>query len=113
MRLLSVFQLHSTPYHSQINGVIERSNATPKSMLKKLMAMKPAGWDRYLPAALFADREIPQEATGFAPFELMYGRIPKGPSQLYEACTGAVPNTELADAYGVCPRTEVYHAGNG
>ncbi|XP_076457318.1 uncharacterized protein LOC143291362 [Babylonia areolata] len=41
MRLLSVSQLHTTPYHPQTNGVVERFHGCLKSMLKKLMADKP------------------------------------------------------------------------
>ena len=48
-------------------------------------------------AALFAYKEITQEATSFAPFKLTYGRIPKGPSQMYRVWTGVVLNSELAD----------------
>ena len=33
-------------------------------------------------AALFAYREAPQESTGFAPFELLYGRTVRGPVQI-------------------------------
>jgi transposase InsO family protein len=82
MRLISVSQLHTTPYHPQTNGLCERFNGTLKSMLKKLMADRPKDWDRYLPFALFAYREIPQESTGYSPFELLYGRNPKGPTEL-------------------------------
>jgi hypothetical protein len=89
LRLLSVSQLHSTPYHPQTNGLVEKFNSTIKTMLKKLMSEKPRDWDRYIPGALFAYREIPQEATGFAPFELLYGRVPRGPSQLlYDSWSG-------------------------
>lgn len=27
---------------------------------------------------MFAEREVPQSSTGFAPFELLYGRHPRG-----------------------------------
>lgn len=90
LRLLSVSQLHSTPYHPETNGVVERMNGSLKSMLRKLMAEKPSDWDRYLPGALFAYREIPQSSTGYAPFELLYGRVVKGPTQLlHHAWTGS------------------------
>jgi transposase InsO family protein len=46
MRLISVSQLHTTPYHPQTNGLCERFNGTLKSMLKKLMADRPKDWDR-------------------------------------------------------------------
>jgi len=49
-------------------------------MLKQHMcAERPKDWDRYLPALLFAYREVPQESLGFSPFELLYGRTVRGP----------------------------------
>ena len=102
MRLLSVSQLHSTPYHPQANGLVERFNGTLKAMLKKLMSSRPKDWDRYLTGALFAYREIPQEAAWFSPFELLWGRVPKGPTQLlYESWTGdrATPNSVPTSQY--------------
>ena len=50
-------------------------------MLKKMCQEKPKGWDRYLYAALFVYREVPQTSTGFSPFELLYGRTVHGPMQ--------------------------------
>ncbi|KAK7101623.1 hypothetical protein V1264_019974 [Littorina saxatilis] len=95
MKLLSVHQIHSTPYHAQTNGLVERFNGTLKTMLKRLMTDKPKDWDRYLPAALFAYREIPQTATGYSPFELMFGRTPRGPScVLFETWTGSDGSSE-------------------
>ena len=36
-------------------------------------------WDKLLPYVLFAYREVPQETTGFSPFEMLYGREVRGP----------------------------------
>ena len=36
-------------------------------------------WDKLIPYVLFAYREVPQESTGFSPFELLYGREVRGP----------------------------------
>ena len=36
-------------------------------------------WNKYLPYLLFSYREVPQESTGFSPFELLYGRYVRGP----------------------------------
>ena len=82
MRLLSISQLHSTIYHAQTNGLVERFHSTLKAMLRKMCHERPKDWDRYLPALLFAYREIPQSSTGFSPFELLFGRTPRGPLQL-------------------------------
>ena len=78
-RLLSIKGKTTTPYHAQCNGLVERFNATLKSMLRRLCQEKPRTWDRLVPAVLFAYREVPQESTGFSPFELLYGRTVRGP----------------------------------
>ncbi|XP_037526427.1 uncharacterized protein LOC119403570 [Rhipicephalus sanguineus] len=59
-RLLSVRQLHTTPYHPMANGLVEKFNGTLKLMLKRMCAEKPRDWDRYLAPLLFAYREVPQ-----------------------------------------------------
>ena len=100
MHLLSMSQLHSSPYHAQTNGLVEQFNGTLKMMLKKLMTDRPSDWDRYLPAALFAYKENPQESTGFAPFELLYGCTVKGPSQiLHDVWTGKADSVEVQTTY--------------
>lgn len=93
-RLLSVRQLHTTPYHPMANGMVEKFNGTLKLMLKRMCAEKPKDWDRYLAPLLFAYREVPQASMGFSPFELLYGRHVRGPlAILKELWT----NTELSD----------------
>ena len=72
-RLLSIRHLTTTPYHPMCNGLVERFNGTLKAMLKKLCAEQPRQWHRFINALLFAYREVPQESTGFSPFELLYG----------------------------------------
>ncbi|KAM7284397.1 uncharacterized protein ISCGN_001491 [Ixodes scapularis] len=78
-RLLSIRQLHTTPYHPMANGMVEKFNGTLKLMLKRMCAEKPRDWDRYLAPLLFAYREVPQASLGFSPFELLYGRHVRGP----------------------------------
>ena len=69
-RLLSIKQLTTTPYHPMFNGLTEKFNGTMKSMLKRLCSEQPRQWHRYINPLLFAYREVPQESTGFSPFEL-------------------------------------------
>ncbi|XP_070212629.1 uncharacterized protein [Littorina saxatilis] len=78
-QLLHIKGLTTTPWHPQANGLVERFNGTLKSMLKKLTIEQPKKWDQYLPALLFAYREVPQDSLGFSPFELLFGRTVKGP----------------------------------
>ena len=81
-RLLSMTQLKTSVYHSMCNGLVERFNGSLKAILRRMCAEKPKDWDRYLPALLFAYREVPQERLCFSPFELLYGRTIQGPMSI-------------------------------
>jgi hypothetical protein len=81
-KFLSIKGLHTTPYHAQGNGLVERFNGTIKSMMKRLCQEQPKEWDRFIPALLFAVREAPQESLRFSPFELLFGRTVRGPMQI-------------------------------
>ena len=60
--------------------------------MKKLCRERPQDWDQYLPAVLFAYREVPQASTGFSPFKMLYGQTVRGPLQiLRELWTKEVP----------------------
>ncbi len=99
-RLLRVRQMTTTPYHPMCNGLVERFNGTMKQMLKRLCNEQPKEWDRFLNALLFAYREVPQESTGFSPFELLYGRTVRGPMQiLRELWTGGGEQGETKNSY--------------
>ena len=71
-RLLSLQQLTTSAFDAQCNGLVERSHETLKQMLQRMCAERQKDWDRYLPALLFAVREVPQDSLGFSPFELLY-----------------------------------------
>ena len=98
-RLISVKQIFTTPYNPRCNGLCEKTNAVLKSMLKKMCEEKPQDWDRYLPAVLFAYREVPQASTGFAPFELLYGRTVRGPMQILKELWTKSDETEIRTTY--------------
>ena len=78
-RLLSIKQLTTTVYHPICNGMTEKFKGTLKLMLKRMCAERPKDWDRYLSALLFCYREAPHESIGFSPFEMLYGRLVRGP----------------------------------
>ena len=82
LKILGIKHSLSTAYHPQTNGLCERANGTIKSLICKVAHDNPGNWDRLLPCVLFAYRESPQETTGFAPFELVYGSVPRGPMTL-------------------------------
>ena len=81
-RLLSIRRLTTSPYHPACNGLVEKFNGTLKHMLRRLCHEQPRQWHRFINPLLFAYREARQEATGFSPFELLYGRTVRGPVQI-------------------------------
>ena len=78
-KLLGVKPITTTPYHPQTDGLVERFNKTLKDLLRKIIQGEGREWEKYLPCVLFAYREVPQESTGFSPFELIFGRDVRGP----------------------------------
>ena len=99
-RLLSIKGLTSTPYHPICNGLVERWNGTLKPMLKRLCQDQPKQWHRLINLVLFAYREVPQESTGFSPFQLLYGRSVRGPGTiLKELWTKEVNIPEVKSSY--------------
>ena len=53
--------------------MVERWNGTLKNMLKRLCQDQRKQWHRLINPVLFVHREVPQESTGFSPFQLLYG----------------------------------------
>lgn len=98
-KLVNVRQIFTTPYNPKCNGLVERMNGTLKTMLRRMCAEQPRDWDRYIPAALFAYREVPQASTGFSPFEILYGRTVRGPVQILKELWTQPTDSEVRTTY--------------
>jgi hypothetical protein len=66
--------LHSSAYHPQTSGQIERVNQILEDMLRACVLEFLQKWDDCLPLAEFSYNNNYQESIKMAPFEALYGR---------------------------------------
>ena len=79
LRLSGVSKSHTTAYHPMGNGGTERFNRTLGSMLRSLPLKEKHKWPQQIQTLTFAYNATVHETTGYAPFQLMFGRIPRLP----------------------------------
>ncbi|KAK7878779.1 hypothetical protein WMY93_030939 [Mugilogobius chulae] len=79
LRLSGVSKSHTTAYHPMGNGGTERFNRTLGNMLRSLPLTQKQKWPQQIQTLTFAYNSTVHETTGYAPFQLMFGRIPRLP----------------------------------
>ena len=75
---LGIKKLKTTAHHPQTNGILEHWHGSLKGMLRKLSGVGRK-WDSLLKFCLMCYRGTPHTATGFSPYELVYGYQMRGP----------------------------------
>ena len=89
LRALGVDVRHSSPFHPQTNGKVERFHRTFKAILRTFVNARPGEWEDHLGATLWAHRVSTSVVTGFTPYFLTYGRRPNLPfSRIFPAPEG-------------------------
>ena len=73
MRRSQVAQAHSTAYHPQTNGLVERQKRTLVSMLRVYCSRYITDWDRYLPQVMGAYNSTQHSTTGVCPHMMLIG----------------------------------------
>ncbi|KAJ8395732.1 hypothetical protein AAFF_G00029690 [Aldrovandia affinis] len=79
LQLSGVAKSHTTAYHPMGNGGTERFNRTLGNMLRALPLRAKQEWPQQIQTLIFAYNATIHETTGYAPFHLMFGRIPRLP----------------------------------
>jgi Chromo (CHRromatin Organisation MOdifier) domain len=76
-RLMGVKLLMSTAYHPQTDAMAERAIRGVSQILRGVVTPDQSDWADRLPMVEFAINSSINESTGFAPFELTYGAMPR------------------------------------
>ncbi|XP_028853388.1 LOW QUALITY PROTEIN: uncharacterized protein LOC114800338 [Denticeps clupeoides] len=87
--MMGIKKSRTTPYHPQGDPQPERFNRTLLSMLGTLSADKKQKWSQHLGHVVHAYNSTRNDATGFSPYRLMFGREARLPVDI---CFGTSPD---------------------
>ena len=80
--LLGIAKIHTSPYHPQSNGAVERAYQTLRQMIGKLDPQKRRKWKSHLGSVLIAYNATRSLVMGYLPYFLMFGHRPHLPIDL-------------------------------
>lgn len=92
-KLLNINKIHTTAYHPEANGVVERSHQTMMNYLSHYINKDQTDWDEWIDYALMAYRTTPHSVTGYSPYYLTHGREARLPTEII---TGEI-STDLSE----------------
>ncbi|CAA7029166.1 unnamed protein product [Microthlaspi erraticum] len=81
-RMLRTSLDKSSAYHPQTDGQTEVTNRALGDLLRCLVGDNIRSWDSVLGQAEFAHNHAVNRSTGFSPFHVIYGYVPRGPIDL-------------------------------
>ena len=81
-KLLKIKKIQSTAFHPESQGGIERSHRVLAEYLRYYVKEDQTDWDEWIPFATFAYNTSEHSATGYTPFELVFGHPSSLPSAL-------------------------------
>ena len=90
-RLLGIEKTHTTPFHPQSDGQVERFNATLQKILATTAERCHWDWDLMIPYAVLAYRATRHSSTGLSPNMMLFGREVTEPIDLV---AGLPPNSD-------------------
>ena len=80
--LMGVHKSRTSAYHPQGDGQVERHNRTIQDILASYVSQHKDDWDLWVDLAVYAYNTSIHTATGFSPYELVFGRVARTPIEL-------------------------------
>lgn len=99
LKISGVQKSHTTPYHPMGNGSVERFNRTLGNMIRALSPEAKHSWPERLQTLMFMYNCTSHETTGYPPFYLMYGRVPRLPVDVMFRSILKDPDISSYDSY--------------
>ena len=81
-KLLRIKKIQTTAFHPESNGGLERSHRVLVEYLRHYVREDQTNWDEWVPFTMFAYNTTEHTATGYTPFELVFGHTSTLPSTL-------------------------------
>ena len=97
--LLGVAKIHTSPYHPQSNGAVERAHQTLRQMIGKLDPEIQRKWKSHLSSVLIAYNATRSLIMGYSPYFLMFGHRPRLPINLLFPTAVQQGSTRTIDNY--------------
>lgn len=91
--ILGSHHIHTTAYHPQANGIVERFHRTLKAAL---MCRKGIKWSEELPVVLLGLRSAYREELKCSTAELVYGQPLRLPGEFFDPPTSSLDRTDFA-----------------
>lgn len=98
-----------TAYHPAENGQLVRFNWTLLSMLRNLTTEAKLDWKHSLAMVVHSYNCTHSEATGYAPYSLLYGRNPQLPVDIMFGLTPSDQSTSHSEYANKCKRHIQWH----
>ena len=86
-KLLRIKKINTTAFHPESNGGLERGHRVLVEYLRHYIAEDQRDWDDGIPYATYVYNITTHRATGYTPFELLFGYRARVPSSLQEPPT--------------------------
>jgi hypothetical protein len=83
-KLLKIKKLQTTAFRPESNGGLERSHRVLAEYLRHYVNEDQTNWDEWVPYAMYVYNTTIHSATGYTPFELVYGYKSTLPSTFHE-----------------------------
>ena len=81
-KLLQIKKIQTTAFHPESNGSLERGHKVHVEYLRLYIAEEQRDWDEWIAYAMYVYNATTHRATGYSPFELLFGHRARIPTAL-------------------------------